>query len=357
VTAPQGGVDGDGQRDAPLERLGERVFDELPRLTRGRSDRPPIWTDERIRRELGAFCAGRGSWPSATEFRSSGHGDLYHAVYRYGGVGYWAEDVGLGPSAPSLPRRAVSRVGRWWFGRPWAGRRLPLVLAVLAISLALGAGTAAWRSVPPHAGDSVPSGVFPPGGAGADEPNRRAARTLAAHGHSSARHTEPNRMIVLVGVGGGARVVVRNKTSRGRLLFAGVLGKASLLRLEGRQFWIRLGAPQTVRLVVDGRRVSLWRGTLTFLVTDDGVRQLRAVEERFPRTNAPQRAPAAPSPSDAAIPIAASSAPTGSATPPTAPSDSSASSEPPASPGSSADRGPPSPDPPPPEPTPDQEPR
>jgi hypothetical protein len=66
------------------------------------------WTDERIRAELADFCAGRFAWPSAGEFKEAGRGDLYVAASRYGGIAYWADELGLPRAqrweAPSIPR-------------------------------------------------------------------------------------------------------------------------------------------------------------------------------------------------------------------------------------------------------------
>jgi len=53
------------------------------------------WTPDRIRRELDAFCADRIAWPTASEFKSAGRGDLYVAASRYGGVAHWANELGL----------------------------------------------------------------------------------------------------------------------------------------------------------------------------------------------------------------------------------------------------------------------
>jgi hypothetical protein len=53
------------------------------------------WTGDRIRRELAAFCADRRTWPTASEFKTAGRGDLYVAASRYGGVKHWAKELGL----------------------------------------------------------------------------------------------------------------------------------------------------------------------------------------------------------------------------------------------------------------------
>jgi hypothetical protein len=71
------------------------------------------WTTERIRADLVHFCAGRPAWPSAREFKSAGHTDLYIAASRYGGVAFWAAELGLARATrrwepPSLPRLRLS---------------------------------------------------------------------------------------------------------------------------------------------------------------------------------------------------------------------------------------------------------
>jgi hypothetical protein len=91
------------------------------------------WTSDRIRAELTAFCSGRASWPSAAEFKQAGRSDLYVAASRYGGIGFWAAELGFDRS-----RRRPSAEAR---------RRLPLLrlarpaLAALLL-LAVGAGAA-----------------------------------------------------------------------------------------------------------------------------------------------------------------------------------------------------------------------
>jgi DNA-binding transcriptional ArsR family regulator len=61
------------------------------------------WTNDRIRAELEDFCAGRKDWPSAGTFKSAGRADLYVAASRYGGIGFWAEELGF-----ARPGRAAS---------------------------------------------------------------------------------------------------------------------------------------------------------------------------------------------------------------------------------------------------------
>jgi hypothetical protein len=62
--------------------------------------RRAIWTEQRIRQDLEAFCAGREVWPTEREFLEADRGLLYRAASRTGGVGYWADRLGL-------PRRRI----------------------------------------------------------------------------------------------------------------------------------------------------------------------------------------------------------------------------------------------------------
>jgi hypothetical protein len=70
------------------------------RRRRGASPRARTWTEDRIREELGAFCAGRELWPTEREFVAADRGTLYRAASRAGGIPYWAGQLGL-------PRRRV----------------------------------------------------------------------------------------------------------------------------------------------------------------------------------------------------------------------------------------------------------
>lgn len=53
------------------------------------------WTDARIERELRAFLADRDTWPTPAEFREHGHGPLYLAASRAGGITRWRTLLGL----------------------------------------------------------------------------------------------------------------------------------------------------------------------------------------------------------------------------------------------------------------------
>jgi Fic family protein len=60
-----------------------------------RRGRPAKWNDAAIERELQTFLAEQASWPSPQEFREAGHGDLYAAASRAGGIGRWRRLFGL----------------------------------------------------------------------------------------------------------------------------------------------------------------------------------------------------------------------------------------------------------------------
>jgi hypothetical protein len=104
------------------------------------------WTSDRIRSELVHFCAGRPAWPSAREFKSAGHTDLYVAASRYGGVGFWAAELGLSRAArrweaASLPRLRLSL--------SWA------MIGALAGALAVGSAVAIVQGFPRGAPKAV----------------------------------------------------------------------------------------------------------------------------------------------------------------------------------------------------------
>jgi hypothetical protein len=61
-----------------------------------------VWTDQRIERELRAYCAGRSDWPPFHEFTRDGKARLYNAASLHGGIGRWQRQLGLKP-----PRRSA----------------------------------------------------------------------------------------------------------------------------------------------------------------------------------------------------------------------------------------------------------
>jgi hypothetical protein len=88
-----------------LERVGAGPATRY-RLVDSRPDDRRRWTNERIRSALQEFCAERETWPSAREFKEAERHDLYVAASRYGGVAFWAKELGFErPGRPSLRTR------------------------------------------------------------------------------------------------------------------------------------------------------------------------------------------------------------------------------------------------------------
>jgi hypothetical protein len=55
----------------------------------------PIWTEERIRKQLRTYLAGTEEWPSRKQFEADGEKPLRDAVNRTGGADRWAAEFGL----------------------------------------------------------------------------------------------------------------------------------------------------------------------------------------------------------------------------------------------------------------------
>ena len=89
------------------------------------------WTNDRIRTALEEFCSGRKTWPSASAFRGAGRSDLYVAASRYGGIAFWARELGLTRSDEAAPRAKVRRRRRP--SLRWAGAAA--VAATLLVTL------------------------------------------------------------------------------------------------------------------------------------------------------------------------------------------------------------------------------
>jgi len=68
----------------------------------------PVWTEERIRKELRSYLAGRRQWPSRKQFERDGQKLLRDAVNRSGGPDRWASEFRL-----SRPNR-LSGTRRGW---------------------------------------------------------------------------------------------------------------------------------------------------------------------------------------------------------------------------------------------------
>jgi len=113
-----------------LERVGGGRATTYRLVRQARPAGKRHWTNERIRAALEQFCAGRKTWPSASEFKADGRSDLYVAASRYGGIGFWATELGFAqPSRAPTPEAAV----RSWRPRlGWAAGGAAIAAALFA---------------------------------------------------------------------------------------------------------------------------------------------------------------------------------------------------------------------------------
>jgi hypothetical protein len=146
------------------------------RLAREEAHRRRRWTEERIRAELTGFCGGRQAWPSAAEFKRAGRGDLYVAASRYGGIGFWVQELGF--SERRLEKGALLR-RRLAFGAVAAA----VVAAAIAAALAVRHGGAPRR---PAAARSAAAPAAPL--------QRRAARHARPSISSKPKPSQPRTM-------------------------------------------------------------------------------------------------------------------------------------------------------------------
>jgi hypothetical protein len=258
------------------------------------------WTDERIRTELSSFCAGRTTWPSAAEFKAAGRSDLYVAASRYGGIGFWAAQLGF-PRVERRPRRTTP---------PLLPRRAVLALAAV-LAFALGAGVAALALRDRHAAAPAAPKTHRTGGETqlsflADVRALRRARVAGFAAQAAAERTAASSSVAIVlrASRGDSWISVRSAT--GRLLAERLLTAGSRLRLHGTALWISLGAAANVDLSTNGSRLhALPAQAAVVVVTRRGLRVAEwapapaaapvLVASRGP-ASAPPPPPAAPAP-------------------------------------------------------------
>jgi hypothetical protein len=249
------------------------------------------WTDDRIRAELSAFCADRTTWPSAAEFRSAGRSDLYVAASRYGGIGFWAAELGL-------PRESFAARPRKHF------RRYPAYAVAAALAFALGAGAAA-LALRAHHRDAASPQVKRIAGAAPvaylDEVRSlRRARVAAFAAQAAERRAAASRVtLVLRASRGDSWISVRSPS--GRLLEERTLAFGGQLRLNGTALWVRLSAAANVDLATNGSRLHpLPSRAAVVVVTPRGMRVAEwSADEAAPQLAAsrvPASPPAAPTP-------------------------------------------------------------
>jgi RodZ C-terminal domain len=80
--------------------------------------------------------------------------------------------------------------------------------------------------------------------------------------------------LVLTATRGDCWVVVRSRSARGKVIFAGLVTQGTKKRFAGARLWFRLGAAGNVSGRVNGARFALPPGTPTLLATAAGVRVL-----------------------------------------------------------------------------------
>jgi hypothetical protein len=178
-----------------LERVGGGRATTYRFVRRARPAGQRHWTNERIHAALEDFCAGRKTWPSASGFKAAGRSDLYVAASRYGGIGFWAAELGFEqPSRATTPEPAV----RSWRPRlGWAAGG-----AAVAAALFGAAGTAVYlgRDTPTHNAAaprpaSSPSSVRQSAPASSKPKGRSRAATkakTARQGRQHARASSPS---------------------------------------------------------------------------------------------------------------------------------------------------------------------
>jgi hypothetical protein len=259
------------------------------------------WTDERIRTELVSFCADRTTWPSAAEFKAAGRSDLYVAASRYGGIGFWAAELGF----PRVARRRTTT--------PLFPRRAALAIAAV-LAFALGAAVAALAlrvdrhaAAPPAAPKVQRAAGKAPVSYLADVRALRRARVagFAAQAARERAAASSGVAVVLRASRGDSWISVRS--AAGRLLAERLLAAGSRVRLHGTAFWIRLRAAGNVDLSTNGSRPhALPARAALVVVTRRGMRVAEwtpppapapvLVVSRSPTPASPPPAPPAPLP-------------------------------------------------------------
>jgi hypothetical protein len=245
-----------------VERLGSGRA-TCYRVAQTGAGRRRKWTPERIRNELESLCAELGWWPRASEFKDAGRGDLYLAASRYGGIEYWAEELGYSEREALEPSES----------KPFAGTRERHLRPALA-----GAGLATLGAL-------AALGLLLIGG-DRPAPENTAATALVRESHDATGRpvvdggSPPKRHEValrLAAAGGTSWLAVRRDSADGRLLWEGILERGKSLRFQGR-LWLRLGAPSNLVAYLNGDRAGLPGRTSTARVTDKGIRVIEVAQ-------------------------------------------------------------------------------
>jgi len=262
------------------------------RIAREGDGRRRKWTPTRIRGELERFCGERGRWPRAAEFREAGHGSLYLAASRYGGIEHWAAELGFSEAAPRRPAGQRDVVLE---AAPGTG----LVAAALAGLFVLGLFLIV--QLMPES-PSIPEAPVP----GLVRERVDAAPGAVTWRSLAATPAAPSRVVLrLAAIGDGSRITARRGSATGPLLWNGTLEAGESVRLGGRTVWLRVGTPANLVPRVNGERAALPKRTSTLLVTGAGIRVL----ETAPAPSSPAPRDVAPS---SAQPVSTSPPPSSS---------------------------------------------
>lgn len=313
-----------------LERIGSGRATQYRRAHPG-PGRKRRWTNDRIRAELEAFCAGRPDWPRAHDFRTAGRGDLYLAASRYGGIDHWAAELGYGTArghaesretretrvVPSPPRRRSGRA----IGRLAVLAVRPAVLAGAVLGLGLAGALAIASEYPAwNASRGTPAPVEPEAALRPDPARNQAAPTVSAV--SSRAERDGAVLLLLHAARGSSWVTVRRGSARGSIAFSGMLARGATARVSGTRLWIRLDAAWNVDARVDGRTVDV-RAARVGIVTSRGV--VIVARAHRPRPAAP---PPPPPPAPVVVALAISSRSEATPPPPSPPPPPPAASQP-----------------------------
>ena len=139
------------------------------RLTRDTRPGHRHWTSDRIGADLREFCAGRKTWPSAGEFKAAGRADLYVAASRYGGIGFWAAELGF-PRPGRASRQAETSLRRKF---AWAGAG-----ALASAAIAATAAVVVVLNIPRHSLRTVAPIRIAPGAATDESSHARESRQV-----------------------------------------------------------------------------------------------------------------------------------------------------------------------------------
>lgn len=260
---------------AELVEAGILVRVGAARATRYRLASPPgagrrRWTPERIRAELSELCSNRTTWPSAAQFKAAGRSDLYVAASRYGGIRFWATELGF-PHPERVPQSTRRRIALWRVASPG-------LAAVVAVSAAT--WTVYWLRSAGDAGTSA-AAPAPTGEPRAPAQSRDRVESAGDRGVQSlatARRRPSRASLVLHAVRGRSWISAR--AADGRLLYAGVLPEGRRVRLRAPVLWVQVGAPANLDARVNGGRAHPLSPVTLLLVTP---RRVRVVARQEPR--------------------------------------------------------------------------